>query len=775
MQNDKTLRDQLINSYLSSRLFYELIFSIPVLGYSILLTYIIHMSKNIKIYKKFNKKTLQYKKRLTIMMVVYYIYQFLTVLHIGHSFDIGDEFIYLFLVFFKIAATALSPFVLKEQARKIFTLPFKNVFLLYWIIMSINCIFGIFTEFYYNLFFHLITFSTFGFGCSCCLVYLFYKYPKEDLYYSNNNEVYYELQYLPLLSRGYSVKNEKKSKNTFINYTFRKNKTINEIKKDSPSSTVVNLCPVHNPNASFDELSQRHPELLPTYPKIEITFKENYKYYQSFNSNNDFSQDFAGKFFFQIVVVIKDKSIKKILKRSIQDFYDLEMALKREFSLYKYPKKLVQKLPRLRLPRNYESVDFFKNYAINFEIFLKGIVSESTYIIDDVLDFLDIQDEHLSYSYNLARKKCINVSKVRDDCLFIKTKSKEGHEEVVLRESFNKFKNDLDKNKQIISSGSNNIINTPKKIDYKVSVLELHKIDDDYELNIRISYDLTFKIIKEKLSNLIKMLNELSNINKTNENIKNLQKHLSEGVNITHLFGNNTFTTSPLYKLQSPPKGTEKKNGILREIDTVLQHVLDNYATYKQNQIIYDFFNGFFDDSLSLSRCISFHDANKNFIIPQKIKNIISGKVDIPNYIFITIDFKPLVFYIVYFYLDTPEGTKEEVIKKYKYKELKEYISLIKMKLKKPYERNKKQTFSTLDKKIEHRKLELITCLNELFETEGFFQIEEWVEVFNFDRKHRAYHNANSYKSPSLSHKPSFTFTIDSSRTSIINLNLNDI
>lgn len=809
-----TSHDMTISNYISKRLYVEMVFSIPIICFGLFLTYIIHMSRNMNIARKnINKKTIRNKRRLTMIMVVYFIYQIILVLFMDNYIDIGDEFFYLFLQFFKICTSILTPLVLKEQARKIFHLPYKNTFLYFWIIISFICISDCMIEIYCGLFFRIITFASVGCFCSICLCYLFYKYPTDDSNLGDFCNVYYELQTLPFMSRTYSIGldtlNRKKNILTYDSFKFNKNHKTNSnnlfrtlpIKNrdkanlsKSPCSTLAENLNFQQ-NISLDDISQKHPELLPSYPKIEITFKENYKYYQNTSidlSDDSFQienhsprrekKDSTSRFFFQIQIIIKDKNVNKIIKRNIKDFFDMEMNLKKEITLDKFPKKLVYRLPRLKIPKIcHRTMDFLKNYTFNFQIFLKNIVNEPCFITDDVLEFLEIEDDQLLFSYNMARKQFnTNVNRNSDDIFTsIKTKGSDKVRESVmnLKKEINEYNSTVNKktasnfNNQgfilnnpsntlqlsyIQNSGNSNFnssnihftpLQTPvgaKKLSHKINVLEV----DEKNSNIvfRISYSFTFKILKRKILEVMKLITELSNINKNNENIKRILK----------MFLNNSKIDKVI-------------------LENSLQNVLDNFSQYKLNLITSEFFAEFFDDSvISPGQSVNFSDnvnfnPNSKYIKFKKLseeKKILSVTADIPGTLFISIEFKPSIFYTVNLIFGLANEEKIEVLKKYKFKELKQYMDMMQMCLNlQNHQANNnpsfqiKKSFMNTEAKVELRKKELKEKLNELFSKKGFLEAEEWLDIFISDRKYKAFKKSQkaALKSPQLSHLPSFS------------------
>jgi hypothetical protein len=785
--NDSYIRIQ-TGKYLSDRFFIESLFFLPSLIYCFAIIYIMHLSKSVSLSaRKINKKTLNNKTRILVVLICYYFYQIVFLCFIGFDLNYADLFILLLFQFVNIVVTVLTPFALKEISLKIFPQFFKNIFFNFWCMMIIKFLAEIYYEVYENLFSHYLSFSVPALITASILVYNLYKYPRDDVY-PTKSEVYYELQYLPLLTK--SEPQENMGKEGKRDYGSRLKKFVSSKprlfdKQHSFNSTKVKS--YHDFELSLDDVSQNRPEMLPIYPKIEIQIKNDYKYYQSDFSNeldqSDFIMvkgDLSDNFFFQILVTIKDLNISIKVRRNLKDFQDLEQDLKSEFSFNKYSKKLSKNLPILKKIKSGDSLNFFKNYKMNFEIFLKNILSEPCYITEDVLNFLELKDERLKYSYELARKKNLNVAQIRDDT-FLTKKNENSNDDIIIRESITRLKEDIILDKNNIKSDKNlpkipNLvsprINPQTNFQNKLilNVLEIKKetlFANDYMVKIRVTQSMMFRIITKKLKEILDVIYEMSVLNKNNENIKNL-------MSLHQVLSKDNF-----------PKFTKL-------LENVLQNGYDNKVIYQANQIIFDFFSEFSEDQYS--RCESMvsnidrenlidllkkkknndekskmkKDAKyyKELVIQSQIKSV---SVTVAGAIFLsTQNFEVSEFYTTLFYFEFFDGHVETLKKKLKYKEINQFINFIAIKLNIVSKLIKLASDDlSEEEKIKVRKNELQTNLDEIFRKLNIVADSYWLEILEADRDYTLY---KLNKKNVQAKKPSLLFDRNGSMESILGL-----
>lgn len=860
--NANSYEKLMLVKFFSQKISAQYIAIVPIMTYGLFLTYIIHISLLAQLNtRKVNKTTLYYKKRLSIALACYFFYQFYLVINKSSSLvNSGDLFVCLLIQLLEVFNSILTFFIVRLMTKKLFHIPYQNYFIFYWGFISGKIIYEIYCEYFYGLFFDFFTFSILGLLFSSAMTYLFYKYPRDDLYNLNSNQVRRELErYLPMISPGKfnhsdSARRRREMRERVHNlrssddFKMRKFKSINsdiiqtrnlEGKKSANSTFKANLLPN---DISLDDISQNQPEILPLYPKIEITFKDYYKYYQSksqknltkktniINANDDYfypnslpyspEESIADNFYLKLIVKIKDMNINQVIKKSIQDFLNLQHDLKSEFTTDKYTKKICERLPTLKIPKNYHNIDFFKNYKYNFDIFLLNILSEPAFITDDVLNFLEIQDERLSFSYNLSRKKVLNIfyqggNRIKDDTYF-NEKDEENTANIVdkiksnalsIRRNSKNLTGGLSKSsstdKNLMNSANTPVNITPNYLGnnhnyfppsiptIKLNILEINKdlfptkdfnTQFDFSIIIRISHSYMFKIVNKKLSEAMNMITEVSKINKMNENIKNLIKSYKSG----DFYNESNFINKKFYSL----------------FENVLQNIYDNLKMYTSNSVISEFFLDFKDDSIS--RCESFIGGNNTtkemtnlshtsnyFMQNPNSKNksekkdisyfynlinsgeIVKVSVEVLNYMFLTIEFKAHVFYVTNIKMKLRNGETEEFKKKLKYKELNEFVNLMSVKLNLPIQSEKK-VFKTADEKFHYRKDKLNKSLTQIFNHEKVLETRTWGDILERDRKYKLVKDTKHQRDLSRN-KPAFVFKHRTeSKESFLGLNIRD-
>jgi len=823
-------RYEKVKNYLDIRLKIEMYSFIPVLLYILYITYFIHNSKGYVFNKrKVNKSILSLKLRLTAIMSIYFIYLAIFLLFMGDYLDDNDKFLGLLVVFLKFGSAVMTPFVIHEKSNKEFPFIFSKIILIYWLIMSFVILYELILEIEHEVFFHLLTLSLPGLICSAFLSWLFFKYPRDDLL-PHANRLLAELQLLNMISETTINQNKNTKFNENISFkTINKNNLsqpfINNrnMKRKSDSNLTADIGMYLKNDICLDDLNHKQPEKLPHYSKIEIIIKNDFKYQKNKTDMNDshplsqshFNKNeenfeytdmvkFISNFYLQIMVKIKDKKINHTIKRNIKDFFLLDQSIKTVFDPEKYKRKLINRLPRLKIPiRNYSNdLDFFKNYKINFEMYLKNILNEPSFITNEVLEFLNIYDDHLAFSYDLARKnyEIAEIYRIKDDIQAMsRKKSSEAEiseDESIIRESISRLKQDfslshysskgskeysrLGVGHQAYTTVSNNYISpktnrvlsnqTQLKLKNKLSVLEISQDSvGDYTVSIRYSHLYMFKIVKRNLSEVIKIVYELNQLNKNNENVKQLIKLYNSlssenKVNFT-CFHSGSFLTL---------------------LENVIQNLFDNMNLYKSNHLINDFFSDFVESNLVSERESFLVENQKEDSTISQCKmwiekyDLIRVSASVPNYLVLSHNFKPSYFFIVQVELELGNGRKEKIVRKYKYSELKQYFDFLKIKMNINLNTNfnslyEKMTYSNEDDKIQKRIAEINKCLNLIFSNPNLLNFPEWTELFNRDKKYKkiiSHQNGNEKNIPKP--PPLFFRRRTESKESLFNINIRE-
>jgi len=317
---------------------FQIYFSFFFIGFGIFLSYMILLTRSLKIMKlerKKNDNDLRLKKKLSIIMLILVFLRIIRLFYYSSLFHQSDLFLYFFLEFNKFINITLIPFILKEQVKKNIRIPFKKTFIFFWIIIFLNSFFDVFLEFYYSLFFKIITLSLANFLCSSILLFLFIKNPVKNFNLTNDYNCYLiELENkLPeavrkiydydtkfhLKSKTASPKKRKKISDFKSNkdhsllikgvsdfkiikneeFKITPNLIINDLKENLYLDSFNNSENVifNTLNDSFENPTHINNSKNTFNPKIEINFKDNYIFSCNHPENkiNSTSNDFEFK------------------------------------------------------------------------------------------------------------------------------------------------------------------------------------------------------------------------------------------------------------------------------------------------------------------------------------------------------------------------------------------------------------------------------------------------------------------------------------------------
>lgn len=212
-------------------------------------------------------------------------------------------------------------------------------------------------------------------------------------------------------------------------------------------------------------------------------------------------------------------------------------------------------------------------------------------------------------------------------------------------------------------------------------------------------------------------------------------------------------------------------------LETILQYIIDNFELFESYncEIIKDYFNDFKDD-------FCFPKQKKNKFLRQssitsdntfKFENLLQENmisyisITANNYIHIAIDFKCKIFYEICFKISSFSQEAVEINKKYKFKEIKAYIDIMKVELgiiltwpDKCYVNDK------VDSEIKYktRLFYLDKFLHIISRNSKFFSSISWKCVFEMDV---AYNQIESII-PRISEGSNLNFSQDSMYTDLI-------
>ena len=675
------------------------LFLIPFILYILLLSFILHLSIfNPLSHRTINQKLSEKKKYLILLLIFTYLFRFCQYIF-NYVYDNGSVCVFLSCYnIIAVFALILTIFLITEQNTKIIKLPYKNPVLFFFIINDISFIMSLLNEIYHNLFDKTFSFIVLNCAIGTYTVILFYKKPNNE-YTSmlSTNITYVELQ---------EIRKNISSKKTLnkISESFKSIKEQFLEKEDNE--------PVCNRNA------------LPT---ITISFKNsfNIKVIDENNSENNFV-DFYTSIFFNFVVIVSSNfyDSKNLVRRSLKDFIELEVTLSNEFNEENYQKNLVDTLPALNINKEIikNSIEVIPQIKEKAENFLLSIIKEPAFINKEVLTFLDIHDSSIEDSFNINRKQYI----------------------ITIKKKINMY-NSLTRN--LSMKKIEKTVNTRNKIKIiEGSYQKIKPFKKVYMLSFRLSCENAYKIVKKSIDDTNMLLYELSHIKYSNIysglNAQALAKEaLALKVKFTEKIDNYfMFKHNNNYNLSQ----------YIILVETILQSVINNYEEYSRchSDLIKDYFNDFKED-------FTFNKKKKKYFLPSFKRqnssqsnsstkfetllqeNLISNiEIVANNYVYIAIDFHCKIFYEICFKIVSLYQDFVEINKKYKFKEIKSYIDLMKtdlgMDLQWP-----NQCYITdkddLERKYKIRLDYIDKYLHEIVNNNKFFKSQYWKNVFYMD------------------------------------------
>lgn len=631
-ENEKIL---FLSFFNSEKIIYQICL-IPIILYIFLLSFILHLS----IFNSLSKRTINHKlsakkKYMIILEIMICLFRFLQINFI-YLKDYGAICIFLSLFnFVLIFALILTIFLITEQNTKIIKLPYKNPVLFFFILTDLIYFCELVNEIYNDVFNKSFTLILLRFGVGTYLVLLFFKHPNNE-YTSmlSTNITYVELQ--EIKKKIHTQKTLSKANDSFKSL---KERFIND-----------------------DQIIQKNKKL----PTISISFKNSFNIKCNNNNNANNFVDFYTSIYFNFIVVVSSNfyDSKNLVSRSLRDFLEIEASLSSEFIKEKYQKVLIDKLPTLNINKEIikNSIEVIPHIKGKIEYYLKCIVMEPGFINSDVLKFLEIIDDNIQDSFDEYRNQFI-ITEKRKMSLYNS-----------LSRNLSQKKKEKSVNKQI-----------------KVKIIEgmYQKINDlrIYYLFIRLSCENAYKIIKKTYNDTNLLLLELTHLKRgffsSNINIQTLSK---ECLSVKSSFIDK-IESFFLFKHNNGSKITQ----YMTTLETILQYIIDNFELYESynREIIKDYFNDFKDDfcfpkekkKQCLRQSSITSDSTSKFenLLQENMISYIS--ITANNYIHIAIDFKCKIFYEICFKISSFSQEPAEINKKYKFKEIKTYIDIMKVEL----------------------------------------------------------------------------------------------
>ena len=544
-----------------------------------------------------------------------------------------------------------------------------------------------------------------------------------------------------------------------------KDKENNDNNKDNNNNKLNQLInDLYNRNFNDDYLKNSYKYIL----KIEVNFQSNFSidygtYYNynktkknilnNQNNNNSIKNRFSllsinnliddddeqddhldiANFYTSIIfsfTVSATSSLyitNKHLRKSLEEFFKLDILLENEFTEERYDLSLIKKLPRLNIKKCFDELsnNIKKGVKINnssnnsdilleciqntkniCEKYLKDITSNPHFIIPEVLFFLEIRDQNVFQLY-------ININdKIRKEDNNIISRFS--------RKSDNSLSNNfyLSTNCNYFTSHDDynmNIILRIIKGDYFVNAIKNKnkkaKENNDYYLLIRITYGECNKLIKKKFDETIFVLQEFNKlldnnndkkiINKKKENdeiiIKLYDKFLGIysklneiGDGPTQSFRLNKNSKILEYFKKYPDEIKENDDNLFGEFIIIIENILNLIINYyideipNTNQIIHEYFIDYIDDYWNVEKLKKYikHDNNLLSLFQTAIKQKAINDINVldKNYLYININYKVTVFYELCFKITT-SSSFIQFDKRYEFEEVKNYIDLMNVEL----------------------------------------------------------------------------------------------
>ena len=628
-----------------------------------------------------------------------------------------------------------------------------------------------------------------------------------ELYNPNNNINYLQNSYEGVLK---------------IQVSFQSNFSIDYGTYYNYNKTKKNI--LDNQNNNSDELKNRLSMLNSHY----LSDDEN-----DSNDHLDIANFYTSIIFcFNVSATSSFYITNKHLRKSLEEFFKLDILLENEFTEERYYSSLIKTLPRLNIKKCFDELSKnikkgvkISNSSNNSDIlleciqntknvcekYLKDITSNPHFIIPEVLFFLEIRDQNVFQLYfninEQIRKKDNNIisrfSRKSDNTL---------SNNFYLSTNCNYFSNNNDYNMNIILK----II----KADYlynNIKTLKNKNIKDnnDYYFLIRITYGESNKYVKKKFDETIFVIQEFNKLldfqqynfsgkkiaNNNKDIYSKISKYYSDFLKIYNKLTDNeggrptqSFKLSKNNKLfeyfKKYPDEIEHDDDPLCNLIIIIESILNIIINYyldqipNSNQIVHEYFIDCIDDYWDVEKLKKYLKHNNNllslFQITTKEKNINDIFVLDKNYLYININYKITVFYELCFKITTSNNFIQ-FDKKYEFEEVKNYIDLMNVELSlglvwpEKCFIEKEEFLDDINNNIHIIRLNYMSkYLNKIFNANKIFNTNNWKKILYDDK---SYHDVIEIKFKELKHnnnnKKNETFKKKTTETNSFYLNRN--
>ena len=347
----------------------------------------------------------------------------------------------------------------------------------------------------------------------------------------------------------------------------------------------------------------------------------------------------------------------KFIRRSLEEFFKLDIELEKEYTEEKYPSTIIKKLPRLNINEIFNELlsnktksrssyfntnvllECIQNSKTLCEKYLNEIITQPHFITQDVLYFLEIRDENVNniyynIRYQILKKKTISskfsfnkrcISSIFDNncltnsCNYFNTNHVNNEIDLkITKGNYMETENEEESNTYILLirlTKGNCIKFIRKKIDETVFILqEFYKITKNMTNSNKKPKNVeNFKEINENFSQLesiCKIVNDSTNNNTINFNLNNI-KSINSSRRSSMVIRNNNKYFIPFNEEVGSQNSSSLQKIILKDL------YFDNTENF--NEIEINYIDNYFDCDFNNDR-----DNNVTKYLIHTIEKILS-------------------------------------------------------------------------------------------------------------------------------------------------------
>ena len=658
----------------------------------------------------------------------------------------------------------------------------------------------------------------------------------EQKYKLNKNKYYIPMTYMNGTTNMLGDENPKNNSSDLNDENLSNN---NDISKDNNNNKInQQINELYNPNNS-EYLKNSYEGALNIQVAFQSNFSIDYGTYYNYNktkkmildnqNNNDSIKNrlsgynFEGDendsddhldianfytsiiFCFNVSATSSFYITNKRLRKSLEEFFKLDILLENEFTEENYDSSLIKTLPRLNIKKCFDELSKNIKNGINInnssnnsdilleciqntknvcEKYLKEITSNKNFIIPEVLLFLEIRDQNVFQIYfninNQLRKKVNNIfSRFSVKCDNISNNN------FYLSTNCNYFTSHNDYNMNIILKVLRGDYYSPNLTNKN------NKENNEYYLLVRITYGESNKYIKKKFGETIYVLQEFNKlldnhhynfsgkkmVIKNKEIFSKINKYYMEffkflgklkgqaGSGATQSFNlskNNTLIELfKKYPDEIENNDDDLISNLIIIIESILNIIINHYLDQipNSNQIVHEYFIDCIDDYWDVEKLKKYLKHNKNLLAlfqkEMKEKNINNIFVLDKNYLYININYNTTIFYELSFKITTYSNFIQ-LDKKYIFEEIKNYIDLMNVELSlglvwpEKCFTEKQEFLDDINNNIHIIRLNYMSkYLNKIFNANKIFNTNNWKKIFYDDK---SYHDVIEIKFKELNH-----------------------